>query len=221
MCLNLCRFIEPTILVDPPLDSAIMSDEIFGPLLPIITVSLMQIKTCDNKISIFFSLALIIAYIALPHAFAYIFISTTWRTSSIFFFPVNNLQLEKIEDSIKFISSRPKPLALYVFTKNQTLQSRMISETSSGSVNFNDAILQVVYPNQYLLLMFYAYFELQIHLAPVHMYNLNWLYVFVVCSMQLILSHLEEWVKVGLACTMGNSPLTHSATRRRLWEEVS
>ncbi|KAK7404518.1 hypothetical protein VNO78_05466 [Psophocarpus tetragonolobus] len=80
-------FIEPTILVDPPLEAAVMSEEIFGPLLPIIT-------------------------------------------------------LEKIEDSIKFINCRPKPLALYVFTKNQTLQRRMISETSSGSVTFNDAILQ-------------------------------------------------------------------------------
>ncbi|XP_027355342.1 aldehyde dehydrogenase family 3 member F1-like [Abrus precatorius] len=80
-------FIEPTILVDPPLDAEIMSEEIFGPLLPIITV-------------------------------------------------------EKIEDSIKFISSRPKPLALYVFTKNKTLQRRMVAETSSGSLTFNDAILQ-------------------------------------------------------------------------------
>ncbi|KAK4254895.1 hypothetical protein QN277_007971 [Acacia crassicarpa] len=80
-------FIEPTILVDPPLEAAIMSEEIFGPLLPIVT-------------------------------------------------------LEKIEDSIKFINSRPKPLALYVFTKNQSLQGRMVSETSSGSVTFNDAILQ-------------------------------------------------------------------------------
>ncbi|KHN25245.1 Aldehyde dehydrogenase family 3 member F1 [Glycine soja] len=51
-------------------------------------------------------------------------------------------KVEKIEDSIKFINSRPKPLALYVFTKNQTLQRRMISETSSGSVTINDAILQ-------------------------------------------------------------------------------
>nr|XP_043632394.1 aldehyde dehydrogenase family 3 member F1-like isoform X2 [Erigeron canadensis] len=30
-------YIEPTILVDPPLDSEIMTEEIFGPLLPIIT----------------------------------------------------------------------------------------------------------------------------------------------------------------------------------------
>jgi acyl-CoA reductase-like NAD-dependent aldehyde dehydrogenase len=36
--LHACRFIEPTILVDPPLQAAIMTEEIFGPLLPIITV---------------------------------------------------------------------------------------------------------------------------------------------------------------------------------------
>ncbi|KAJ8449487.1 hypothetical protein Cgig2_002284 [Carnegiea gigantea] len=31
-------FIEPTILVDPPLDASIMKEEIFGPLLPVITL---------------------------------------------------------------------------------------------------------------------------------------------------------------------------------------
>lgn len=35
---NIFRFIEPTILLDPPLKSQIMTEEIFGPLLPIITV---------------------------------------------------------------------------------------------------------------------------------------------------------------------------------------
>lgn len=35
---NLFRFIEPTILLDPPLDAEIMTEEIFGPFLPIITV---------------------------------------------------------------------------------------------------------------------------------------------------------------------------------------
>ncbi|XP_020224013.1 aldehyde dehydrogenase family 3 member F1 [Cajanus cajan] len=82
-------FIEPTILLDPPLDSEIMSEEIFGPVLPIIT-------------------------------------------------------LDKIEDSVEFINSRPKPLAIYAFTKNQTLQRRLLSETSSGSLVFNDAILQYI-----------------------------------------------------------------------------
>ncbi|NNE97174.1 MAG: aldehyde dehydrogenase family protein [Acidimicrobiales bacterium] len=33
------RFIEPTIVVDPDLDSPVMTDEIFGPILPVITVA--------------------------------------------------------------------------------------------------------------------------------------------------------------------------------------
>uniref|UniRef100_A0ACD5Z594 Uncharacterized protein n=1 Tax=Avena sativa TaxID=4498 RepID=A0ACD5Z594_AVESA len=79
--------IEPTILLNPPLDSDIMTDEIFGPLLPIITV-------------------------------------------------------KKIDDSIEFVNSRPKPLAIYAFTRNEALKQRIIKETSSGSVTFNDAIVQ-------------------------------------------------------------------------------
>ncbi|XP_059665257.1 aldehyde dehydrogenase family 3 member F1-like [Cornus florida] len=80
-------FIEPTILVDPPLKSAIMTEEIFGPLLPIIT-------------------------------------------------------LDKIEDSIEFIKSRPKALTIYAYTNNEKLKRRMISETSSGGLTFNDATIQ-------------------------------------------------------------------------------
>lgn len=82
---NLC--IEPTILLNPPLDSAIMTEEIFGPLLPIITV-------------------------------------------------------EKIEDSIAFVRARPKPLAVYAFTNSASLKRRIVEETSSGSVTFNDAVVQ-------------------------------------------------------------------------------
>ncbi|XP_057954955.1 aldehyde dehydrogenase family 3 member F1-like [Malania oleifera] len=82
-------FIEPTILVDPPLTAAIMTEEIFGPLLPIIT-------------------------------------------------------LKKIEDSIEFINSRPKALTLYVFTKNERFKQRIISETSSGGVTFNDTLVQYI-----------------------------------------------------------------------------
>ncbi|KAM0915425.1 hypothetical protein ACQ4PT_010834 [Festuca glaucescens] len=82
---NLC--IEPTILLNPPLDSAIMTEEIFGPLLPIITV-------------------------------------------------------KKIEDSIAFVRARPKPLAVYAFTNSAPLKRRIVEETSSGSVTFNDAVVQ-------------------------------------------------------------------------------
>uniref|UniRef100_A0ACD5ZJS6 Uncharacterized protein n=1 Tax=Avena sativa TaxID=4498 RepID=A0ACD5ZJS6_AVESA len=79
--------IEPTILLNPPLDSDIMTEEIFGPLLPIITV-------------------------------------------------------KKIEDSIGFVNSKPKALAIYAFTTNEALKQRIVKETSSGSVTFNDAIVQ-------------------------------------------------------------------------------
>ncbi|MFS7983549.1 putative aldehyde dehydrogenase (NAD(+)) [Helianthus anomalus] len=81
--------IEPTILLDPPLDAAIMNEEIFGPLLPIITV--------DN-----------------------------------------------IEESVEFVNSKPKPLALYAFTKNENFKKRILAETSSGSVTFNDTMIQFV-----------------------------------------------------------------------------
>ncbi|RYR79997.1 hypothetical protein Ahy_A01g004784 isoform A [Arachis hypogaea] len=80
-------FIEPTILLDPPLDADVMTEEIFGPLLPIITVN-------------------------------------------------------KIGESIEFINSRPKPLAIYAFTKDETLKRRILTETSSGSVTFNDTMVQ-------------------------------------------------------------------------------
>ncbi|CAM8964545.1 unnamed protein product [Rhodiola kirilowii] len=82
-------FIEPTILLDPPLDSAIMTDEIFGPLLPIIT-------------------------------------------------------LESIEDSVRFINARPKPLAVYLFSNNSKLKKMIVSNTSSGTVAINDAMIQYV-----------------------------------------------------------------------------
>ncbi|GLU19822.1 hypothetical protein SLE2022_360470 [Rubroshorea leprosula] len=82
-------FIEPTILLDPPLDSEVMTEEVFGPILPIIT-------------------------------------------------------LKKIEDSIEFINTRPNPLAMYVFTKDEAFKKKILSETSSGSVTFNDILIHFI-----------------------------------------------------------------------------
>lgn len=64
------------------------------------------------------------------------------------------MQLENIEDSIEFIRARPKPLSVYGFTNNEKLQKRMISETSSGSITFNDAIIQVI---TYILFVIYGH----------------------------------------------------------------
>lgn len=85
-------YIEQTVLLDPPLDSGIMTEEIFGPLLPIITL-----KTIDN--------------------------------------------------SIGFIRARPKPLVIYAFTNNEKLKTRIVNETSSGTVTFNDTLVQYVCDN--------------------------------------------------------------------------
>ena len=38
--------------------------------------------------------------------------------------------------------SRPKPLALYLFSHDRSAQQRTLSTTSSGSLCFNDVVLQ-------------------------------------------------------------------------------
>uniref|UniRef100_A0A0D9YVN7 Aldehyde dehydrogenase n=1 Tax=Oryza glumipatula TaxID=40148 RepID=A0A0D9YVN7_9ORYZ len=79
--------IEPTLLLNPPADSDVMTEEVFGPILPIITV-------------------------------------------------------KKTEDCIAYLKSKPKPIAMYAFTNNERLKRRIVEETSSGSVTFNDAVVQ-------------------------------------------------------------------------------
>jgi acyl-CoA reductase-like NAD-dependent aldehyde dehydrogenase len=58
------------------------------------------------------------------------------------------LQVKKTEDCIAFLKSKPKPLAIYAFTNNEKLKQRIVAETSSGSVLFNDAIVQVKEHNE-------------------------------------------------------------------------
>lgn len=54
---------------------------------------------------------------------------------------------DQLGEVIDFINTRPKPLALYYFTKSKTNQKRIINETSSGTVVINDAVLQFAHPN--------------------------------------------------------------------------
>ncbi|KAH6554684.1 hypothetical protein KP509_1Z315200, partial [Ceratopteris richardii] len=81
-------YFEPTILLDPPLDAEVMTEEIFGPILPIVT-------------------------------------------------------LDAITDAIDFVNSKEKPLALYLFTKDDNLRKRVIHETSAGGVLVNDTVIHV------------------------------------------------------------------------------
>ncbi|CAF0989004.1 unnamed protein product [Adineta steineri] len=82
------NYIAPTIMTNITAEDDVMQEEIFGPLLPFVTV--------------------------------------------------NNEQ-----EAIKFINSRDKPLALYLFTTNKSLANKIIQATSSGSTCVNDIIVQV------------------------------------------------------------------------------
>lgn len=87
------NWIPPTIVDNPSDESSLMTEEIFGPVLPI----------------------------------------KTYKT---------------IDEAIKYINDRPKPLGLYYF--GSILGSngaRVRRETSSGAFSFNDAVIQVCNPN--------------------------------------------------------------------------
>ena len=76
------RTIHPTMLTDVTPDMLIMQEEIFGPIVPVLTY-------------------------------------------------------KKIDDVIDYISSRGKPLALYIFSNNPNNIDRILSRTSSGGVTVN------------------------------------------------------------------------------------
>jgi len=82
------RRIEPTLLDELTLDSKIMKEEIFGPLLPIFTY-------------------------------------------------------ENINEVIDYINSNPKPLALYVFSRNKNNIKKVITKTSFGGGCINDTVMHV------------------------------------------------------------------------------
>eukprot|EP01083_Nonionella_stella_P099410 279528_1 len=86
------KYISPTVLRNVTLDSPIMRDEVFGPILSI--------------------------------------------------FPVNNVRV----DAIPIIQSRPKPLAMYIFTNDKSFADRVVLNTDAGGVTINDVISHFMFP---------------------------------------------------------------------------
>lgn len=86
------KYISPTLLEDVSAKDPVMKEEIFGPILPIITY-------------------------------------------------------ENLDETIQFINDRPKPLALYVFTKNNKVAEKVLKETSSGGACVNDTLMHIANPN--------------------------------------------------------------------------
>lgn len=80
--------IQPTVVVDPDPDDALMKNEIFGPILPVISV-------------------------------------------------------QSLDEAIRFVNSRPKPLSAYLFTKTRAVRERVIKEVPAGGMLVNHLAFQV------------------------------------------------------------------------------
>jgi aldehyde dehydrogenase (NAD+) len=80
--------IQPTVVVDPDPDEPLMKEEIFGPILPVLTV-------------------------------------------------------QNLDEAIKFVNSRPKPLAAYLFTGTKSIRERVIKEVPAGGMVVNHLAFQV------------------------------------------------------------------------------
>lgn len=52
---------------------------------------------------------------------------------------------DRIEEALSVIQSKPKPLALYIFTGQKALRRRVLRETSSGTVCVNDCGIQFLH----------------------------------------------------------------------------
>ena len=83
------RYVAPTVIVDPDPASRLMSEEIFGPILPIIEV-------------------------------------------------------DSLDAAIAFVNERPKPLALYVFSKSAAAADKVLEHTSSGGACINHTVMHVL-----------------------------------------------------------------------------
>ncbi|WP_413200193.1 aldehyde dehydrogenase [Nostoc piscinale] len=53
------------------------------------------------------------------------------------------IEYTDITEAIALINSKPKPLALYLFSQNKNLQQRVLQETSSGGVCLNDTVMHL------------------------------------------------------------------------------
>lgn len=82
------RLMPPTLVFDAPRDSALMREEIFGPVLPVIPVPTLG-------------------------------------------------------EALAFVNARPRPLALYYFDEDRVRQDRVLAQTMSGGVTFNDCMFHV------------------------------------------------------------------------------
>ncbi len=86
------RYLAPTVLAGVKPDAAVMDDEIFGPILPVLTVG-------------------------------------------------------DVDEAIRFVNDREKPLALYAFSGDDDTLEHVVANTSAGGVTLNHAVLHLAVPD--------------------------------------------------------------------------
>ena len=86
------NYFHPAIISEVPQNAQLMEEEIFGPILPVLTFNTAQ-------------------------------------------------------EVIQFVNSKPKPLALYVFSTQRKFTEEVVGATSSGTVCINDCVTQFTHPN--------------------------------------------------------------------------
>jgi aldehyde dehydrogenase (NAD+) len=86
------RYLAPTVLTGVKPDAAVMADEIFGPILPVLAVG-------------------------------------------------------DVDEAIRFVNDREKPLALYAFSADDDTLEHVVSNTSAGGVTLNHAVLHLAVPD--------------------------------------------------------------------------
>jgi aldehyde dehydrogenase (NAD+) len=56
------------------------------------------------------------------------------------------ITFDDVGDMIRQLAERPKPLALYLFTRDRAVEDVVLSQLSAGSVCINDAVIFMVSP---------------------------------------------------------------------------
>ena len=56
------------------------------------------------------------------------------------------LAVPSMDAAIEFVTDRPSPLALYVFSNDEATQHKVIDRTSSGNACINDVLMHMVVP---------------------------------------------------------------------------
>ncbi|MBD3300129.1 MAG: aldehyde dehydrogenase family protein, partial [Candidatus Moranbacteria bacterium] len=56
------------------------------------------------------------------------------------------IEINSIDEAIEYVNKKPKPLTLYIFSKNKKNQITITKNTSSGSVSVNEVLLHIASP---------------------------------------------------------------------------